>query len=54
MQVEISKEQVNNLARPLVGILERFYQDPANVESFQKWLKSVEEPKEVFSHGVCD
>lgn len=42
MSVELSKEQVNDLARPLVGILESFYQDPKNEEDFQKWLRSVE------------
>ena len=34
----LTDEQVTDLARPLVGILEAFYQDPKNEEDFQKWL----------------
>lgn len=38
----LTEEQVTDLARPLMGILEKFYQDPKNEEDFQKWLLSVE------------
>ena len=42
----LTDEQVTDLARPLVGILEAFYQDPKNEEDFQRWLLSVEELSE--------
>ena len=32
--------QVVDLARPLVGILTKFYADPKNEEDFQKWLRN--------------
>lgn len=35
----LTEEQITDLARPLMGILEKFYQDPKNEEGFQKWLK---------------
>lgn len=38
----LTEEQVTDLARPLMGILEKFYQDPKNEEDFQKWLLSAE------------
>lgn len=46
--MNLSNEQVNDLAYPLVGIITKFYEDPKNEEDFQKWLlqrseKSVEE-----------
>lgn len=34
--------QINDLARPLVRIMEVFYADPKNEEDFQKWLLNVE------------
>lgn len=36
----LTEGQVTDLARPLMGILEKFYQDPKNEEEFQKWLKT--------------
>lgn len=45
VRVSLSDSQINDLARPLMGILEAFYQDPKNEEDFQKWLLSVEEQK---------
>lgn len=45
VSVSLSDSQINDLARPLMGILEAFYQDPKNEEDFQKWLLSVEEQK---------
>lgn len=41
--VNLSDSQITDLARPLMGILERFYRDPKNEEDFQKWLLSAEE-----------
>lgn len=41
----LTDEQVTDLARPLVGILEAFYQDHKNEEEFQRWLLSVEKEK---------
>ena len=41
----LTDEQVTDLARPLVGILEAFYQDPKNEEDVQRWLLSVEKEK---------
>ena len=41
----LTDEQITDLARPLVGILEAFYQDPKNEEEFQRWLLSVEKEK---------
>ena len=45
VSVSLSDSQINDLARPLMEILEAFYQDPKNEEDFQKWLLSVEEQK---------
>lgn len=41
--LKLTESQVSDLARPLMGILERFYQDPKNEEDYQKWLLCVEE-----------
>ena len=38
----LTDSQINDLAQPLVGILEAFYQDPQNEQSFQEWLKQQE------------
>lgn len=38
----LTDNQINDLARPLVGILEAFYSDPKNQEEFDKWLRNVE------------
>lgn len=43
MSVSLEDSQISDFARPLMGILEAFYQDPKNEEDFQKWLLSVEE-----------
>ncbi len=34
--------QINDLARPLIGILQKFYEDPKNEHAFQEWLKQQE------------
>ena len=34
----LTDNQINDLARPLAGILEVFYSDPKNQEEFDKWL----------------
>ena len=44
--MSLSEVQVNDLARPLVGIIIKFYADPKNEEDFQKWLRNVEKAKE--------
>lgn len=43
--MDLSIAQVSDLARPLVGIITKFYEDPKNEEEFQRWLRNVEEPK---------
>lgn len=45
--MDLSIVQVSDLARPLVGIITRFYEDPKNEEEFQKWLRRVKERKNV-------
>ena len=40
--MSLSDLQVNNLARPLVNIIIKFYEDPKNEEDFQKWLREKE------------
>lgn len=40
MHTELSQEQVNNLARPLVGMMgaiEEFFKDPQNEQAYQDW-----------------
>jgi len=44
--MNLSDTQVNDLARPLVGLIIKFYEDPKNEEDFQKWLRNVEERKQ--------
>lgn len=41
--MNLSDEQVQNLASPLVGIITAFYENPENEEKYQKWLRNVEE-----------
>ena len=43
--MDLSTAQVSDLARPLVGIITKFYEDPKNEEEFQKWLRSAKEHK---------
>lgn len=45
LNVNLSDSQITDLARPLVGILQKFYEDPKNEEDFQKWLRNVEKAK---------
>jgi hypothetical protein len=42
LNTKLSDSQINDLARPLMDILEVFYSDPKNEEDFQKWLRNVE------------
>ena len=44
--MNLTDGQVNDLARPLVGIITKFYADPKNEEDYQKWLRNVEERKQ--------
>ena len=46
LNVNLSDSQITDLARPLVGILQKFYEDPKNEEDFQKGLRNVEKAKE--------
>ena len=41
----LTDTQITDLARPLMGILQKFYEDPKNEEDFQKWLRNVEKAK---------
>lgn len=43
--MNLSDTQVNDLARPLIGLIIKFYEDPKNEEDFQRWLRNVEEHK---------
>ncbi len=45
MNIKLSESQITNLAQPLMGILQKFYEDPKNEEDFQKWLRNVEKAK---------
>lgn len=45
--MNLSNEQVTDLARPLVGIITKFYEDPKNEEEYQKWLLCVEKHEEL-------
>lgn len=45
MNVKLNELQIIDLARPLMGLLEKFYADPKNEEDFQKWLRNVEKAK---------
>ncbi len=38
--MSLSDSQITDLARPLMGILEKFYEDPKNEEDFQKWQQN--------------
>jgi hypothetical protein len=46
LNLKLTDSQVSDLVRPLMRILEQFYQDPKNEEDYQKWLLSVEELNE--------
>lgn len=46
LNLKLTDSQITDLARPLVGILQKFYEDPKNEEDFQKWLRNVEKAKE--------
>lgn len=41
----LSDEQVNDLARPLVGIVISFYEDLENERRYQEWLLNVEKQR---------
>jgi hypothetical protein len=43
MSIKLNANQIEDLAKPLPGIIEKFYQDPKNEEAFQKWLLNVDE-----------
>jgi len=40
MEVKLTDEQIDSLARPLVQIVTKFYEDPENKKKFQEWLQS--------------
>lgn len=42
----LSNEQVHNLARPLVGIINKFYEDPEHRKGFEEWLRNRQGEKE--------
>ena len=52
LNVNLNDSQITDLARPLVGILQKFYEDPKNEEDFQKWLRNVEERKQKESTDI--
>lgn len=45
LNVNLSDSQITDLARPLVGILQKFYEDPKNEEDFQKMATQCRESK---------
>ena len=36
----LTESQIEELARPLVAIVRKFYENPKNEEDFQKWLQA--------------
>lgn len=44
--MNLSDSQIHDLARPLVGIITKFYEDPKHEEDFNKWLLNVEQQRE--------
>ena len=38
----LTESQINDLARPLVGIVQKFYENPKNEQAFQEWLEQQE------------
>ena len=38
----LTDSQITDLARPLIGILQKFYENPKNEQAFQEWLKQQE------------
>ena len=53
MNVKLTESQITDLARPLKGILQKFYEDPKNREAFEKWLRAREngKSKEDYQNG---
>ena len=53
MNVKLTESQITDLARPLKGILQKFYEDPKNREAFEKWLRVRENgnSKEDYQNG---
>lgn len=45
-QMILSDEKINDLAVPLVEILEKFYEDEENVRGFKEWLEKKEAVRE--------
>ncbi len=45
LNMALTEQQITDLARPLQGILEKFYQDPENEKGFQKWLQEKDQEK---------
>lgn len=41
--MNLTNEQINDLARPLIQILTDFYDNPENEKAFQEWLKRRQE-----------
>mgnify|MGYP006372221199 CR=1 FL=1 len=52
LSVNLTDSQITDLARPLMGILQKFYEDPKHEEDFQKWLRNVEERKQKESTDI--
>lgn len=46
LEIVLTDEQINDLARPLIRIVTEYYKDPKNEEKFQQWLKEREQPPE--------
>lgn len=40
---KLSDTQIKDLARPLVGIVKSFYDDPEHRKGFEKWLQNRED-----------
>ena len=52
MSPVLTDEQITDLARPLMGILAKFYQDPKNEEDFQRWLVEKEKSTDTKSQEL--
>ena len=46
---ELTEGMIDDLARPLVDILQEFYADPDNEKAFQEWQRSKRSGEEVIA-----
>lgn len=39
-----------DLARPLVGIIQKFFEDPKNIKEFEEWKRTKKAEKEIYQN----